>query len=548
MDNYEEQRLELVAKSPGPGGNATNGRKARRQLLPEWIDPRHAVFILLVFIILVIFITHIGINSPWTYIRTVVEPENKISTTIEGMHANPDAVYGYWVTTGIFYQPVKNPGDYARNPAFDLALPLFFDSIVTGLTRSYTLSCYIVNILFMFLLAWALIVLSSKFEIPWPSVALSGAVLILLPVFSHYIGQPMHYIPSVAASFLIVIAVMLFALRDYRNPWGLGLLTGLVMINYDWYVFLGALILFFLIFHRFRKPVHYVYFFISVIAPFFIWYSFTLVVRNMTGSTPGFSVVRLFIIPVLKGWLNFLAHPFSRFSLPLNATDIGLEVAFKQIVGYIYWPLLLFTLYFLIKLLVNRRNGEKEGSPVARIAVLLLTVYVSEQLIVAMFDWENQTRRAIPLILVFAVAFVFVVWKTMDRRWVRYVLVALLIMCIFFNFADILFKDPGIQATQSAEFIKWGPKDSTRIAVINDRRLTKESLPILEKDRGLELFQVPRASLSAGNVWVFLFPQIFLFACALILFFFIYRAGIFSIHYLWIFSAIFILSITIRFI
>ncbi|MBK5093845.1 MAG: hypothetical protein JJE48_10075, partial [Actinobacteria bacterium] len=248
----------------------------------------------------------------------------------------------------------------------------------------------------------------------------------------------------------------------------------------------------------------------------------------------------LFLKPVINGWISYFKHPIKEFSLPFQASQIGLTAAFRQIIALIYWPLLLFTGYFLIKF----RKKTKE-SKLFKLVFLIFAVYLVEMIVTSVFDWENNSRRAIPVIFVFAFLFTYVIAKTIDYKKVKYVIVILLVISFALTFADVFVKDPSIQANQYGEVMRRGPKEVMKWYQL---RLNRKSIPNLPRDRKLQFYKVQKARLSSINMVNFVFSQIFLFLVLLALFYFLYKAELLPEYSMWIFGTFFVASMIFRFI
>jgi hypothetical protein len=508
-----------------PQNDASTGFDKRRVI----------VFSIFFVLIMLIFLTHMGIRSPYSYGIPLVYHQEP--PTIEGYHVNWDAPSNVPVADFLYGSNTTLPKDPRAFSVTALPVPPFWTSVFVGITRSYMLANSIANIVALLLLFLVFMNFAAQLGISYKAIAVAGVGILLLPFFAHYIGQPMQYITGTAINFLILLAIMSLSHNDYKNPAGLGLLTGIFLLSYDWYVFVVAAVLYFIFFYRFKKKVHYLYFFLALFAPFVIWSVFIQIIRPAGVSNLSYSS---FLKPVVKGWLEYIKHPRKEFSLPFQASQIGLIISFRQIIALIYWPLILFTGYYLIKF-----RDELKESKLFKLVFLLLGVFLAEQVFTAVFDWENNTRRAIPVIFVFAFAFTYVVAKTIDYKKVKYVIVILLIVSFALTFADVFIKDPSFQANQYGESIRGGPKEVMKWYQV---RLDRKSMSDLPRDKKLQFFKVQKVRFSSLNLGSFVFSQIFLFLVLLALFYFLYKAELLPDYSMWIFGAFFVASIFFRFI
>jgi len=499
---------------------------------------RILVFFIFFALILLLFFTHLGINSPYTYGLPLVYPKSP-PPSIEGYLVNWDAPVFIFAVDTLY--GTKLPIDStAISYVLGRPLPAFWASIFVGLTRSYMFGNYVANILALLLLCLVFMNFASRLGVSYEAIAVAGVGILLLPIFAHYIGQPLPYLTGIVISFLILLAIMSFSQEDYKNPVVLGLLTSLLFFSYDWIVFVVTVVIYFIAFYRFKKGIHYLYFFLAMFAPLILGTLSILIIKPAATSSAYSSFLKPVIKDFWKNWLEYFKHPMKKFSLPFQASQIGLAIAFKQLLAYIYWPLLLFTGYYLIKL-----RGKIKESRLFKLVFLLVGVFLLEQMLTAAFDWENNTRRAIPLIFAFAFLFTYVIAKTIDRRKVKYIVAIILIISFALTFADVLAKDPSIQANQYGEFMRWEPK---AIMKYYEKRLTKTSLPNLERDGKPEFFGVKKAEVSRQNWWQFAGLQALLFIVLLALFYFLYKASLLSQYFAWALCGVFLASIIFRFI
>jgi hypothetical protein len=168
----------------------------------------------------------------------------------------------------------------------------------------------------------------------------------------------------------------------------------------------------------------------------------------------------------------------------------------------------------------------------------MLGLFVAEQMGTALFDWENNTRRAIPVLFIFAASFTYVLHRTWQNRQIKITIAALFFLSAAMTFADYIVKDPSIAATQYGESIRSYPK------FINNwyqRRITPENIKNLPKDSTLELGKGPRGKVEAGHYDTWIFCNLTLGLVLLAFFYFMAQAALVPLWspyaYLFLFTA-----------
>jgi len=492
------------------------------------------VFCVFFALTMLLFDTHLGTNSPYTYGYPVVYKQ--WPAAVEGLATNWDAPLNVPMAE-FFYG--SQPSLSEQPATFSLAslpIPSFMTSIFMGFTRSYTLASYMANITVLLLLFLVFINFAASLGTSYLAMGVAGSMILLLPFLAQYVGQPMHYITGTAVNFLILIGLMSLSHRGYKNAWGLGLLTGIFLLNYDPYVFFMAAILYFVFVDRLEKKRHYLYFLVAAAAPVLAWTLFVQLIKPPGATNQNYNS---FIKPTIKGWLDYFKHPVKEFSLPFHAFQVGLTVAFREIIAYIYWPILIFVCYYLFKF----RNSIK-GSKLFKFLYLLMGVFLIEMFVTSVFDFEKNTRRALPMLFVFAFFLTFVVAKTIGRGKVKYLIAVLLVMAFVLTFADVFVKDPSIQATQYGEYIRGEPN---AIMKIYEERLN--DLKTIPYGQTLSmLFTQKRVDSGKLNLGRFVFSQLFLFLVLLALFFLLYKGALLPWYSVVIFTGVYMASMVVRFI
>lgn len=438
--------------------------------------------------LLFLTLTHYNAKSPYSYGWAIFGEK---SIHLNGAVVNPDALDLQGVFM-FFFEAAPQWWDRAQN----LSLPThaFAASIVAGYVRSYLGANYIVNFLFAAICALAAVNLADKFAIKRSAALLALLTVFTLPIYVEYLGQPMHYIVGPAASFLIVMSLIAMAPADVRNPWIAGLATGLMTLNYDPYVFLGAMVVWFLFISRFASVWGYVAYVIAGALPRIIWYQF---LRWHSHGTMTKHLRQTFVDPVVNGWKEFAQHPFDNALMPFAATHAGADVALHQVIVLVHWPLLAVCVYLLI------RQRPKMHPLIA----LLPVFFVLEQLAAAAFDWEQNPRRAIPVAFAFSIAWVWLanrVWHL--KRW-RAAFALLFALNAVLALGDTLFKNPVMAYIHTGQAIRGAPSEPMRIQKM---RLDTTSMPALMQDeRPIIWNDLGRARVAKDRRMIFAATQIY---------------------------------------
>jgi hypothetical protein len=474
--------------------------------------PKFAIILILWAWLALLTLTHLGARSPYSYGWAVVgstEPASRIS----GAVVNPDALP--LVPVAMFFYdaaPVTNWED-----AQNLRLPLhaFATSIVAGITRSYLFASYGVNFLFAALVAWTAVNAAERFAIRRSAMLIALLSALTLPIYVEYLGQPMHYVVEVAVSFLVVLSIVTLPEKDARNPWIACIATAILLLNYDPFVFLIAVVAYFLFVGRFPRRRDYAIFLATAFAPAIIWMGY---LRWISHAMMSHNIQRRYFAPVMAAWSDVARHPIHNVLVPFVASHIGVHAAFREVVALIHWPLLAVCIGLLIHL--RPRISNKRMWLIA----LLPIAFVLEQMAVAAWDWELNPRRAIPVALAFGVSYCYVVNAMWPRRGWRMAFVALLIGCGFLAMADTITRSPVLGYLHSGQGVRDAPQQA--IAYQDQRLENDATVPMLPTDLPIVWRDLNRAALPAGERVSFAFAQLFNVALLVALFWLTARARI----------------------
>ncbi|HEY0159369.1 MAG TPA: hypothetical protein VGF28_18935 [Thermoanaerobaculia bacterium] len=459
----------------------TDGSPKRR------VPPKITLVALLAIWLIALTATHFGEDSPYSYGWAIFDNYTHL---MYGVPTNPDARFLIDFTY-FFYEGAQVNWAQAQN----LKLPLhsFSVSMAGAFTHSYLASNLIVNVVFAVLVALAAVTLALRWGTRPAATLVALLSFFSLPLYVEYLGQPMQYIVGPAVSFIVVMSIVAFEPEDARNPWIAGLATSILTLNYDPYVFLAALVTWFLFVSRFPRWRDYLFFAIAAGTPYVAWSRYLDFISDgqMTRH-----LHNTFIAPVLKAWVDFITFPTENVLLPFIASHVGVHVAFHQIIAMIYWPLL-FAALALVVWLRPRIGTEKRFVLPALFPVFLFL----EQIVAAGWDWELNPRRAIPVVLAFGFAYVYAVDRMWHSRTWRVTFVALMLLSMVLATADTLFRNPAMAFTRTGQAMKLSPQEAIPVGYrrLGDRFTMRKYVPnsetILWRDMG-RARKVPRERLG----------------------------------------------------
>jgi hypothetical protein len=442
---------------------------------------RNAILLALSLWLTLLLVTHRGPMSPYSYI-----PQAAKSLPVTRAAAE-DALTIVPVTR-FFYDGTVPDYETAHN----LRLPLhsFVVSVLMAFVRRYDVANELANLLFLIVLCIAALRLADRYGLHRGAVLLGLATLFALPPMVGYIGQPMHYIVGPVVNDLVILVAFAAGEKRLRNPLFAGALTAILCINYDWYVFAAALALYVLLFVRLESYRAMVVYLAVALAPAVAW---NRLLALMSDATVSAKIQNTFVTDVAIEWLDFLSNPAARPLFPLAATQIGAHIAFHEVIALIHWPLL------IAGAIVLWQHQPLPGVPrPVKLLLLLVAVFVVEQLFTAAADWENNPRRALPVFLAFACAYCWAIHATWHRRGWRIAFVTLFTLTSLVAFADVLIRAPGATPLYMAETIRGTAKEALRA---QEGRI--KIAPELEPEQRVFREPFPRAALSrVGWEWL----------------------------------------------
>jgi len=444
---------------------------------------------------LIVFLTHFGQRSPYSYGWPLF---GGYARNLLGTVVNPDALP--MVPVMVFFYEGAQPFEWRHGHNFRLPYHAFLSATFAAFTRSYLLANYIVNFGALMLLTLVAINFAQRRQLPLVPVVLGLLTMATLPFMTAYIAQPMHYIVGITVSFLGVITAMSLDEEDLRRPWISGLLAAIVVLNYDSYIYAAAIGLWIMIAIRFRRAIDYAIFAVIGAVPTIVWNAF---LRKTSHNHDSRITEITFVKPIVKAWKEFLRHPLTHFTQPFLAGEIGLNIGTHMILVMIYWPLLIACLAGLWHF-----RDEIPRTRVTALIALLPLLFFGHQWGTAAFDWENNPRRALPVVLAAAFAWCWIATVGWQRRAWRVAIVAILLISAMLGMMDALFDRPVMGFLTTGQAMKGNPKD---VMNFEEKRLTTESLPTMMADGPIIWRDLGRARrLTRADAPPFLFAQLFM--------------------------------------
>src|SRR5262249_1560168 len=109
----------------------------------------------------------------------------------------------------------------------------------------------------------------------------------------------------------------------------------------------------------------------------------------------------------------------------------------------------------------------------------LAAIFFLEQLVTAAFDWENNPRRALPLVFVFCVVYFALVQSGIAKRGWRIAFLCLAVISGYLALSDTILRNPVVPYLEMGEAVK----DPAKTALgVTWERLDRGSLPRLMHD------------------------------------------------------------------
>jgi hypothetical protein len=445
---------------------------------------------------LLLLVTHRGSRSPYSYIPGMTGTVDRV--------VNNDAFLASLPVTRFFYDG-SMLADWSRADNMKLPFHSFAAATTGAFVRPYLLANDVANFLFVFVLIVAAVRYGAAIGLSDRAMLLAFATALALPAFVVYLGQPLHYIVGPIVNYLVVLTAMALPERDLRNPWIAGALTAILTLNYDWYVFGAALIVYVLAVLRFESKRDDLIYLAVSIAPVAIWRAFIDWVTQGTTST----IVRdAFIHTVIVQWADFFAAPAQNILTPFLAGHVGLHIGMHQVLALIYWP----------ALLVGAVAAWRSGVRTSRLVWLLVIFFALEQIVTAAYDVENNPRRAFPIVFAFACLYSQVVDRR-RRAWTAAFL-AVFAITAFLAFADVALGKPGASYLQIGEAMHTGAKQPLAYT----RSELHIGPPIDPRQAAIATLTLPAARID--HAVAFTFAQLFVGGWLLALFVLLRRAAL----------------------
>lgn len=450
-------------------------------------------------------LTHSGARSPYSYAGAVVDLQMQ---RIDGLVVNHDAPSVRPVTQ-FFYDATDLPFAKAHN----LKLPLhsLLVAAAAAFLRSYLLANFLVNLLALWLLSYVVVTYAESLQYPRTATLVAALTCAFLPLYTHYVGQPMHYVAGVVMNFLVVLAAM----AGVRDPLRLGILTAVLTLSYDPYVFIAAIA----VTLRWRRLQDWGIYIATSLLPVIVWRGFLGLISDDVVSL---KVRDEYFQPVVSGWLSLdsLLAPF------VNA-HLGLVMSVKMALALVYWPVLVLCIIGLVK---TKPHPLLLG---------LVGFFVLEQIVTAAYDWENNPRRAIPLLFALSCAYFAVVRAKVHLRPWRIAFVAAMLVSLFVTMSDTFTGNPVVGYLPTGDAMRHATK---QVRTVGESRL--EDYPKLMRDERPRWWSMGRARVT--RPLVFLFANLFL---GLIVFAFLHvlrERALLPRFFPIAFAAVFVLSLVAR--
>ena len=408
---------------------------------------------------------HLGVHSPYTYGWIAFGGDIRASS-LEGQHVNPDAL-SIWPLTVGFSAPC---GIAYHAPNVLYPFHALCASVFVALTGSYMIGQYALNAAAIALLVWVFTRACLERSYPKGAVLATGVVLVTTPWIACYAGQPLHYLFAACVSGCVVLAALDMARAGDRSPWRWGALVAVLTLTYDWYVLAAALAIFLVVSLRLSRPRDALAFLGAGFAPTILWHA---LLAAAGGNQLSVRVAHTFFDPIRNGYAELLGHPIDHALDWYMMPHVGLDIGFRTVVGVLGWPMLVVTA------LLWRFRKAAPSSPGARLALLLVALYVAEQVAVAVLDPENSPRRALPVL---CAAFMAAAWA-FARAWTslpsRVVLTCVAIVCVAASLADRITDNAAIQLLDTGEVVRGEPKMP---AYLVDPKFTPQAVTNLPTD------------------------------------------------------------------
>ncbi len=484
---------------------------------------------ILFLVILGMFFTHVGALSPYTWGCAVHHLPYHYN---DGHYANVD----FFLLSSLvkyFYEPGFI--NFKEVSATEWSFFCFILSVGLGITRSYALSTYTINILFLLALIIAVVNLLRKLNLSYKVIFISCLFILFVPFFNHYLGQSLHYLTSVSITFLVLICLIALNLKNERSGAIYGSLLGIITINYDWYIWYAAATCYFLFYYKLDSFKKYLVF---SLVPCVLW----MYCISSTGTAPEhFRTLSVLLHDVVPPWAHYFNNPAKDVIFPFIVSQVGLVVAFKMLTSYIYWPLLIFIGFYISDIKSTVKNHI-----FSKLIILIFLFNLFFILVLLPFEWENNPRRAIPLIFVFLSALIYSInkaWSSKNPR-IKKTVLALLILSFILSFSDTFFQNPTVPVMEMGETIRTPPKF---LLDINKLRLNVQSIPNLPVNGPLKMSLYPKATMNKEYIPKYVLSQLIFSGCLYLLFRFLVSLELLPKYTQFIYLIIYIFSLMKRF-
>lgn len=413
---------------------------------------RQQMLLLCVFFwfLLILLCTHYGSNSPYSYGWTYFG--HSMTAKIDNASVNPDALTVIPLTD-FFYDPIKTKITAAPN--INLPLHSFLAATTMGIFHSYMFSNSLLNILLLTLVSFMLIRLAAEARFGfWPTL-IAGLTALSLPYFTHYLAQPMQYIVGSCLNFIVIITAFNLKEEDSKNPIIWAILFAVLLLNYDSYIYLASVVIFCLI-KNIKQWDYKEYLQVGCLAfiPILLWQ----LLQESYLHQGNAQNLEQFFHAISDGWVSIFRPPLFHIFQPFIVSHVGVSVALNQLLAYFPWPLVVILVISLCKYF-----DELTKTSFWQLGVIVFSVYLLEQIFTAGFDWENNPRRAIPIILVFTIFYTWIVnrvfYSTLGSFKVKSFFVTLLICMIALLFADTFLHYGVYQMLEVGQVIRGSVKE-----------------------------------------------------------------------------------------
>ncbi len=531
--NRIEEWLHDLGRAITTRGDASANRSERRALTTYFA-----------FVLAVIELYHIGNRSPYGYAWSVTG--QRYLMNVEGFPINPD-FHPNEPIFNLFYQPMY--GDFSYCPNVNVPIHAFIASVFVGATRSLVVGHLIAN----FVVALALLYAYSSFALSrglrMAPIAMAGTIVLMLPYYAQYLGQPMQYIIGPSLTFLVVLAVMVIERRRERgdvrarfesSAFVIGLLAAFLMLNYDSYVALASIGVYFIFLGR-RSIIDWLIFAATTYVPVKLWRHF-IPSLGTPNDPKTWDIGRwiTFTKTPIETWTKMWHELDQNVTKPWAIAQVGWNIFLSLFAAYFYWFLLLAFGYYGLR---ERRRTKLSGPD--RIVPLIVGAVIALELFTGAFDIDNNPRRVLPLVFVFAWIVTWVVTRSWSSVVSRLNFAGLAIVAFFHSFADTIFHKPTFAVEQTQQAIAGGPKF---ILGIDASDLSRASLRYYPEEGHHKLFAYPTAIWAKEFATPFVYTQLAMFTLVTFVVYMLVRTELLPRWSARVWGILYVASLAIRFV